>query len=192
MVVAAQSGNATRRAGALLPRGTSRTAAWTRRGTDTRARIRRRTRRMGQLPQVARVLLGRPVWPDCSPLHRACHNLGTSSWKPPGTLTLSPRLRLLRTALANLALRIPLSVLSNLAPPSSHQVKLTNETRSKNTAYWGEPKDLFAAIADGTTPEDRQLRVTRWFLATLSGQFTRREKETVRGFRLARGKRRRD
>ncbi|GAA5862049.1 hypothetical protein JCM3774_006152 [Rhodotorula dairenensis] len=45
-------------------------------------------------------------------------------------------------------------------------------------SYWGEPKDLFAAIADGATPEERQLRVTRWFLATLSGQFTRREKET--------------
>ncbi|GAA5839187.1 hypothetical protein JCM9279_002621 [Rhodotorula babjevae] len=45
-------------------------------------------------------------------------------------------------------------------------------------SYWGEPKDMFAAIADGKTPEERQLLVTRWFLSTLSGQFTRREKET--------------
>mgnify|MGYP003877680129 CR=1 FL=1 len=37
---------------------------------------------------------------------------------------------------------------------------------------------MFAAIADGKTPEERQLLVTRWFLSTLSGQFTRREKET--------------
>ncbi|GAA5840278.1 hypothetical protein JCM11251_006684 [Rhodosporidiobolus azoricus] len=45
-------------------------------------------------------------------------------------------------------------------------------------SYWGEPKELFAAIADGKTPEERHLAVTRWFLSTLSGQFTRREKET--------------
>ncbi|GAA6037698.1 hypothetical protein JCM8097_002294 [Rhodosporidiobolus ruineniae] len=45
-------------------------------------------------------------------------------------------------------------------------------------SYWGEPKGLFAAIADGKTPEERHLAVTKWFLATLSGQFTRREKET--------------
>ncbi|BGP19892.1 hypothetical protein JCM10213_008634 [Rhodosporidiobolus nylandii] len=45
-------------------------------------------------------------------------------------------------------------------------------------SYWGEPKELFAAIADGKTPEERHLAVTKWFLATLSGQFTRREKET--------------
>ncbi|GAA5862048.1 hypothetical protein JCM8547_001569 [Rhodosporidiobolus lusitaniae] len=45
-------------------------------------------------------------------------------------------------------------------------------------SYWGEPKELFAAIADGKTPEERHLAVTKWFLSTLSGQFTRREKET--------------
>ncbi|GJN93759.1 hypothetical protein Rhopal_006816-T1 [Rhodotorula paludigena] len=45
-------------------------------------------------------------------------------------------------------------------------------------SYWGEPKDFFAAIADGKTAEERHLLVTRWFLSTLSGQFTRREKET--------------
>ncbi|POY70703.1 hypothetical protein BMF94_6286 [Rhodotorula taiwanensis] len=55
---------------------------------------------------------------------------------------------------------------------------LSPTSLSEFPSYWGEPKDLFAAIADGATPEERQLRVTRWFLATLSGQFTRREKET--------------
>jgi len=43
----------------------------------------------------------------------------------------------------------------------------------------GEPTELFTAISAGTSPEDRQLRVTKWFISTLSGQFTRREKETV-------------
>jgi len=52
------------------------------------------------------------------------------------------------------------------------------DSLSSRAAYWGEPKDMFAAIADGKTPEERQLLVTRWFLSTLSGQFTRREKET--------------
>jgi hypothetical protein len=42
----------------------------------------------------------------------------------------------------------------------------------------GEPTGLFAAIADGATPEERHLAVTKWFISTLSGQFTRREKET--------------
>ncbi|KAK4048424.1 Oxysterol-binding protein 4 [Microbotryomycetes sp. JL201] len=45
-------------------------------------------------------------------------------------------------------------------------------------SYWAEPVAEFAAIAGGSTPEERQLLVTKWFLATLSGQFTRREKET--------------
>ncbi|GAA5976232.1 hypothetical protein JCM21900_000654 [Sporobolomyces salmonicolor] len=55
---------------------------------------------------------------------------------------------------------------------------LSPTSLSEFPSYWGEPTTLFAAIADGTTPEDRQLRVTKWFLSTLSGQFTRREKET--------------
>jgi hypothetical protein len=45
-------------------------------------------------------------------------------------------------------------------------------------SYWGEPADAFAAIATGKTPEERQILVTKWYLATLAGQFTRREKET--------------
>lgn len=45
-------------------------------------------------------------------------------------------------------------------------------------SYWGEPTAQFAAIAGGKTPEERQLLVTEWYIATFSGQFTRREKET--------------
>lgn len=45
-------------------------------------------------------------------------------------------------------------------------------------SYWGEPAAAFAAIATGSTAEERQILVTKWYLATLSGQFTRREKET--------------
>jgi len=33
-------------------------------------------------------------------------------------------------------------------------------------------------LLDQQTPEERQLLVTKWFLSTLSGQFTRREKDT--------------
>lgn len=31
-------------------------------------------------------------------------------------------------------------------------------------AYWGEHPELFAAIADGKSEEDRALRVLRWFI----------------------------
>lgn len=32
------------------------------------------------------------------------------------------------------------------------------------SAYWGERPQLFAAIADGPTPEERHLRVVKWFI----------------------------
>ncbi|KAI0311672.1 Oxysterol-binding protein [Amylostereum chailletii] len=41
-------------------------------------------------------------------------------------------------------------------------------------AYWCERPELFSAIADGTTPEDRALRVLKWFISTLKGQYTSR------------------
>ncbi|GAA5915602.1 OSBP family protein [Sporobolomyces salmoneus] len=65
--------------------------------------------------------------------------------------------------------------LSSLTAPS---FILSPTSLSEFPSYWGEPTELFCAIADGTSPEDRQLRVTKWFISTLSGQFTRREKET--------------
>jgi len=41
-------------------------------------------------------------------------------------------------------------------------------------AYWCERPELFAAIAQGTTPEDRARRVLKWFISTLKGQYTSR------------------
>ena len=35
------------------------------------------------------------------------------------------------------------------------------------SAYWGEPCDELAAISSGATPEERMLRVVRWFIMTL-------------------------
>jgi hypothetical protein len=32
---------------------------------------------------------------------------------------------------------------------------------------WGEPSDELAAISSGATPEERMLRVVRWFIMTL-------------------------
>ncbi|EIM84272.1 Oxysterol-binding protein [Stereum hirsutum FP-91666 SS1] len=41
-------------------------------------------------------------------------------------------------------------------------------------AYWCERPELFAAIADGKTPEERHLAVLKWFISTLKGQYTSR------------------
>jgi len=65
--------------------------------------------------------------------------------------------------------------LSSMTAPS---FILSPTSLSEFPSYWGEPTELFSAISAGTSPEDRQLRVTKWFISTLSGQFTRREKET--------------
>ncbi|KAG8998664.1 Oxysterol binding protein [Tulasnella sp. JGI-2019a] len=44
-------------------------------------------------------------------------------------------------------------------------------------SYWCERPDLFAAIADGKTPEDRAMKVLRWFISTLKGQYTSRNEK---------------
>ncbi|THH08826.1 hypothetical protein EW145_g2445 [Phellinidium pouzarii] len=41
-------------------------------------------------------------------------------------------------------------------------------------AYWCERPELFADIVNGKTPEDRALKVLRWFISTLKGQYTTR------------------
>ncbi|THH18219.1 hypothetical protein EW146_g2718 [Bondarzewia mesenterica] len=41
-------------------------------------------------------------------------------------------------------------------------------------AYWCERPELFAAIADGKTAEERSLLVLKWFISTLKGQYTSR------------------
>jgi hypothetical protein len=42
----------------------------------------------------------------------------------------------------------------------------------------GEPTEELLAIAEGTSPEDRMLRVLKWFISTLKGQYTARETQT--------------
>jgi len=44
-------------------------------------------------------------------------------------------------------------------------------------SYWCERPDLFAAISAGTSPEDRALRVLKWFISTLKGQYTSRNEK---------------
>lgn len=44
-------------------------------------------------------------------------------------------------------------------------------------AYWLERPELFAAIADGVDAEDRALRVLKWFISTLKGQYTSRNEK---------------
>lgn len=44
-------------------------------------------------------------------------------------------------------------------------------------AYWCEHPQLFAAISEGATPQDRMERVLKWFIATLKGQYTTRNEK---------------
>ncbi|KAL7411620.1 Oxysterol-binding protein [Mrakia frigida] len=44
-------------------------------------------------------------------------------------------------------------------------------------AYWCERPDMFAAIGDGKTPEERASLVLRWFICTLKGQYTSRNEK---------------
>ncbi|THG97110.1 hypothetical protein EW026_g4836 [Hermanssonia centrifuga] len=44
-------------------------------------------------------------------------------------------------------------------------------------AYWCERPELFAAIADATTDEDRSVAVLKWFISTLKGQYTSRNEK---------------
>jgi len=46
------------------------------------------------------------------------------------------------------------------------------------SSYWGEPADELSGIADGENPEERMLRVLKWFIMTLQGSYTRRETTT--------------
>lgn len=44
-------------------------------------------------------------------------------------------------------------------------------------AYWCERPELFAAIADARTEEERSLLVLKWFISTLKGQYTSRNEK---------------
>ncbi|KAG0043509.1 Oxysterol binding protein [Gryganskiella cystojenkinii] len=40
--------------------------------------------------------------------------------------------------------------------------------------YWGDHPKLFASISSGSTPEERLLNCTRWFISTLNGSYASR------------------
>ncbi|MBW0498238.1 hypothetical protein O181_037953 [Austropuccinia psidii MF-1] len=65
--------------------------------------------------------------------------------------------------------------LSSLTAPS---FILSPTSLCEFPSYWGEPHKEFAAISTGKNPEQRMVLVLRWFIATLKGQFTRRETQT--------------
>ena len=70
----------------------------------------------------------------------------------------------------------------------SENILLTISRLAGPTAYWCERPELFAAISQGKTPEDRARRVLKWFISTLKGQYTSRnetmgsEKKSVFGY----------
>ncbi|WFD42130.1 Oxysterol binding protein [Malassezia psittaci] len=41
-------------------------------------------------------------------------------------------------------------------------------------SYWGEHPEMFDAIAQAKTPEERMVAVLKWFISTLKGQYTAR------------------
>lgn len=45
---------------------------------------------------------------------------------------------------------------------------LTSILMDGDTAYWCERPDMFAAIADGKTPEERSLLVLKWFIVSVA------------------------
>ncbi|KAG0145184.1 hypothetical protein CROQUDRAFT_79070 [Cronartium quercuum f. sp. fusiforme G11] len=65
--------------------------------------------------------------------------------------------------------------LSSLTAPS---FILSPTSLCEFPSYWGEPYEEFSSISFGQNPEERMILVLRWFIATLKGQFTRRETQT--------------
>lgn len=61
--------------------------------------------------------------------------------------------------------------LSNLTCPS---FLLSSVSLLEYSQYWGDHPKLFAAISQGTTPEERLLFTTRWFISTLYGSYSSR------------------
>lgn len=45
------------------------------------------------------------------------------------------------------------------------------------TAYWCERPELFSAISEAKTDEDRSVAVLKWFISTLKGQYTSRNEK---------------
>jgi len=65
--------------------------------------------------------------------------------------------------------------LSSMTAPS---FILSPTSLTEFSAYWAEPTEEFLAISTGVDAEDRMLKVLKWFLCTLRGQYTARETQT--------------
>ncbi|KAI1321299.1 glycerol ethanol, ferric requiring protein [Mortierella claussenii] len=61
--------------------------------------------------------------------------------------------------------------LSSLTCPS---FLLSSVSLLEYSQYWGDHPKLFASISKGSTPEERLLNATRWFISTLYGSYTSR------------------
>ncbi|KAG0231692.1 glycerol ethanol, ferric requiring protein [Actinomortierella wolfii] len=61
--------------------------------------------------------------------------------------------------------------LSNLTCPS---FLLNPVSLLEYSQYWGDHPELFAAIPQAATPEERLLRVVKWFISTLYGSYSSR------------------
>jgi hypothetical protein len=67
------------------------------------------------------------------------------------------------------------SDLSSMTAPS---FILSPVSLTEFSAYWGEPTEEWLDIAAGQSPEERMLKVLKWFICTLKGQYTSRETQT--------------
>ncbi|KAF9913627.1 glycerol ethanol, ferric requiring protein [Lobosporangium transversale] len=61
--------------------------------------------------------------------------------------------------------------LSSLTCPS---FLLSSVSLLEYSQYWGDHPKLFASISKGSTPQERLLNATRWFISTLYGSYTSR------------------
>lgn len=69
------------------------------------------------------------------------------------------------------------SVSGDLSSMTAPPFILSPVSLTEYPSYWGERPQLFAVIADGPTPEERFLRVVKWFISTLKGQYTTRNEK---------------
>jgi hypothetical protein len=56
--------------------------------------------------------------------------------------------------------------------PHPPAVILSPTSLTEFPAYWAEHPEEFASISEGATEEERMVRVLRWFIGTLKGQYT--------------------
>jgi len=69
------------------------------------------------------------------------------------------------------------SVSGDLSSMTAPPFILSPVSLTEFPAYWLERPSLFADIANGVDTEDRALRVLKWFISTLKGQYTSRNEK---------------